>query len=132
MRRPILTTTFQMSTDAFGGVLLLDHPRATVESVRYVDPEGQLRAVDPQDYLVDGRSDCEGTFLVPAAGRRWPATRDEVSAVRVRYTAGFGSSPSELPPEIVTWVLMRVRSFYKDQAPAIGADCALDGFKVWA
>lgn len=130
MRRPIMTATFEKSTDYFSDVLVLDHPRATVEWVRYIDVDGNLRALDPQDYKVDGRSDVEGTYIVPAAGRRWPEARDEVSAVTVRYRAGFGMLPSEIPQEIATWVLVRVRSIYNDKLQAIGANCALQPFVV--
>jgi uncharacterized phiE125 gp8 family phage protein len=112
MRRPILQATYEKVTDQFLAVLSLDHARAQVQWIKYVDEDGVQRALDPQDYLVDNACEVEGSYVAPAFGRSWPATRREMNAVRVRYTAGLCNAVEDVPPDIATWVLQHVKAMY--------------------
>lgn len=115
MRRPIITTTYEKVSDEFDEVEQLDHARAAVQWVKYIDPDGVQRALDPQDYDIDNASEVEGTYLAPAHGRDWPLTRVQMNAVRIRYTAGFGNSPAEVPTDITNFVLQHVKAMYESK-----------------
>jgi uncharacterized phiE125 gp8 family phage protein len=138
MRRPIITTTFEHATDVFGDLLVLDHPRAAIQWISYIDPQGVQRYLDPQDYSADISSDADCTFVEPAHDREWPDTRAQVNAVRVRYTAGFGPAEADVPQDIRTWVLLHVKSLYdtpgaisdKPQTCMPGLDVMLEGYMV--
>lgn len=116
MRRPILIGTYEKVTDAFAEVLTLDHARAQVQWIKYMDEEGVQRALDPRDYLVDNSSEVESTYIAPAFGRGWPCTRAEMNAVRVRYSAGLCSAPQDVPSNVAVWVLQHVKAIYDNPA----------------
>jgi uncharacterized phiE125 gp8 family phage protein len=57
---------------------------------------------------------------VPARGKAWPDTSDEINAVRVRYTAGYGDSADDVPAAIRQWILLHVGAMY-DRREAVDA-----------
>lgn len=117
MRRPIITTTFELVTDGFRDVLVLDHPRANVQTVKFIDEGGVQRALHPDDIDVDNASDVDSTYIAPAWKKAWPRTRRQMNAVRVRYTAGFGPGEADVPPEIRSWILRHVQMKYESKSP---------------
>jgi uncharacterized phiE125 gp8 family phage protein len=140
MQRTLISTTWQMTTDAFGDALRLEWPRVLgVESLQFVAEDGQLATLDPADYVLDNSNDVSPAYLVPAFGCAWPATRAEINAVRVRYVAGFGSSPVDVPQQIKQWILLHVGAMYANREAVAGKQMTalpylcglLEPFKVY-
>lgn len=67
-------------------------PLRRVVSIHYLDIYGELEALPADAYLVD-TSEVPGRVM-PAPGRPWPATSAQANAVRIRFEAGYGPSPS--------------------------------------
>lgn len=137
--RTLITSEWELRTDAFSSALRLDWPRVqSVVSLQYLDPDGELRTLDPQDTRLDNASDVSPAWLVPAPGRAWPATAAEVNAVRVRFRAGYGDGPAAVPPTLISWILVHVGAMYA-QREAAGTDLKplpylsglLDPHRVW-
>lgn len=114
--RAFVTQTFDLFVDCFpfgGGFYLrqvreqgptptnwlprsafLQFPRPPLQSVsvvEYVDPGGVTRTLDPGAYRVLPASRRPGR-IEPAYGTAWPSTQPVGDAVRVRFTAGYGSA----------------------------------------
>ena len=64
--------------------LLPPSPLVSVESVTYVDTDGNNQTLDPADYEVI--TDTRPGFIRPAWDKSWPAAR----SVLVSYTVGWG------------------------------------------
>ena len=102
--------TFEVTFDAFPDAVELTRiPVASITSVKYVDAAGVLQTLDPSAYALDNADDNGFAYVVPAYGTEWPATRDEINAVRVRYVAGYATAadlPSHLKRQVKIFVAM--------------------------
>jgi len=108
--RALLTQTWRLTLRRFPchGILLPRPPLVEVTSVQYVDADGVLQTLDEELYHV--AADCEPARLEPAYGEVWPTTRCQNEAVRVTYTAGYGTTPESIP------------ALYRDAMLLIAAD----------
>ena len=89
-----------------GFEIILDHsPVTSVDSISYVDLNGVTQVLNPSQYKVDLVS--EPARVVPAYGTTWPGTRNEINAVTVSYTCGYGSA-AEVPEGIKAWIRAQV------------------------
>ena len=88
-KRSIMPQTHELRLDAFpcdGKILLPFQQIVSILSVKYIATDGTLTTVDPADYVLDASL---APFIRQAYGEIWPSARDESSAVRVQYTAGY-------------------------------------------
>lgn len=81
-----------------GAIWLPRPPLVSVTSITYTDTDGASQTLNASLYTVDTRA-IPGQ-IVPAYGQTWPATRDIVNAVVVRYVAGYGASSAYVPEPI--------------------------------
>lgn len=133
--RAIAVQTLELAIDAFpaDGIKLLRPPVASIESVVYVDAEGVEQTMPSTSYYLDSAQ--EPSWLLPAVGADWPATREQANAVRVRYVAGY----TECPKAIRAWILLRLGTLYRtregdSEKPVVAspfADRMLDRYRVW-
>lgn len=112
--RAFVEQTYRLTLDAFPPAIRLDKPPIlSVKHIKYIDPAGVQRTLDPQDYLVDAES--EPGYIVPAPGRGWPTTQARVNAVEVVYTCGYGADDAAVPPNAKGYILGKVSEHF---APA--------------
>jgi hypothetical protein len=74
------------------------------------------QTLDPLLYAVDDQS--EPGLIAPAYGETWPATRNEMNAVRVRFVAGYGSK-ADVPEILKTWAKVRINTLYEHREAII-------------
>lgn len=95
-------------------------PLQTVDSIKYVDQDGVQQTLVNTEYKVDTTS--EPARIVPAYGKTWPATRNEINAVEVTFTCGYGAPntatppvwvPAAVPDGIKAWMKVRIGSLYQ-------------------
>ncbi len=137
--RTMLLTTWENVADRFRPAIKLQWPTVLgITSVNYIDPEGVERTVHPGDYMLDAAS--EPGCLAPAYGRSWPATRTHINAVRVRYTAGYGTIAASVPAPLKQWMLLHLAHYHANREATISgtiisplpyADRLLDCGRVW-
>lgn len=128
--RALVTQTWELVLDEFpridvsrlghgreyvsGAIELPRAPLQSVESVKYIDPDGVEQTMDPAAYRVDTDSLVGRVYPVAA----WPDTAtDRHDSVRIRYVAGWPMSEDAEPvwtgpKEIAQWMLIRVASLY--------------------
>jgi uncharacterized phiE125 gp8 family phage protein len=111
-------------------------PLQSVTSVKYIDDTGSEATLAPSDYVVEtwhlkGR-------IRPAYGLVWPTARDEDSAVRIRFVAGYGSA-ADVPQPIKHAILLLVGAWFRDREAtgemtkplAMGVDALTNPYRVW-
>ena len=130
----IPVTGWKLTLDAFPDAIRLPRaPIASVESVKYLDADGVQQTLSALDYLVDTVS--TPGYIVPAYGKAWPETREQINAVEVEYTAGSATTPAALK----AWMLLAVGEMYANreassERPSVAhgfAERLLDPFRYW-
>lgn len=84
----------------------------SVESVKYIDANGVQQTLDPTTYKVDVVSPMGR--VVPAYGTSWPSARNEINAIEVAFTSGYGDE-TKVPAGIKKWMLIRVGTMYENR-----------------
>lgn len=84
----------------------------SVESIKYIDTDGTQQTLDPSLYKVDTVSPMGR--IAPAYGKNWPAARNEINAVEVSFTSGYGDA-SAVPQGIKNWMLIRIATLYENR-----------------
>lgn len=126
---------------SFGGEIALPGaPVTAITSVKYLDTTGTEVTLDGGQYAIDSGDDWP--TLVPAFGVTWPAVQSgRADAVRVVYTAGYGTTEASVPPAIRQWLLLAIGTWYNlRESVAAGAsitelprgawDALLDPYRV--
>lgn len=139
LQRTLVQTTWRHTRDAFPGcaIGLEMGPVIAVTSVQYVDTAGVLQTLASTEWQLDAAT--TPARLVPAYGTSWPATRAEPGAVRITYTAGYGTTAAAVPPPLKDWIVLAVGDLYQQRTrsaerPAVPlnfVDGLLDPYKVW-
>lgn len=114
-RRAFVTQTWDLFLDAFpddaATPIRIPLPSlVTVDSISYVDDAGATQVWGSSNYLVDNKSDP--ARVTPAYNVSWPATRDQVNAVTVRFTAGYGNAAA-VPQAIKQAMLLIIGHLYE-------------------
>lgn len=116
----------ELSLDSFpcGPLELPGGQVQSVVSVKYRDTDGAEQTWDPAEY----DTDLPGVpaRLTPGYGYSWPAIRQVIGGIRVRYMAGYaetGESPSDyranIPRAIRQAVLMLIGSWYEHRESVV-------------
>lgn len=86
-------------------------PLVSVTSVTYVDTNGATQTWSASLYTVDAPAGpkARGGCLVPNYGESYPATRDQVNAVTIRFVAGYGAA-STVPTLVKACLKEHVRA----------------------
>jgi uncharacterized phiE125 gp8 family phage protein len=138
IERTLIQSAWTLTLDSFPEAIQLARPPIiAVQSIQYLDAAGTQQTLNPADYLLDNVS--QPGFVVPAYGKAWPETRDQINAVVVSYTAGYGAAPADVPSPIRQWLLLAIGDMYANRnassdKPSVKrafADSLLDPFKVW-
>lgn len=87
-------------------------PLQSVESITYIDTDGVTQTLAPTAYKVDVASTMGR--IVPAYGTTWPMARNEINAVEVSFTSGYGD-PVDVPRGIKNWMLIRIGTLYANR-----------------
>lgn len=132
----IINRPMRVTLDGFSDAIRLAAPTFSVESLTYFDPEGEVQTLDPQDYYVDKVT--EPGYIVPAAGRSWPATACGLNVVTVNFTAGRGIDSTSTPDCVRLYVLARLAQQwdpkdreFKDTEPSKFIERLLDPMAVY-
>jgi uncharacterized phiE125 gp8 family phage protein len=111
--RAIVTQSWRLTLDAFPRMInITKSPLLSVQSIKYIDVDGVLQTMDPADYSIQ-KGQLDG-LVYPAYNKCWPSTRNEPGAVRIEFTAGFGTAEN-VPASIKNWILMAVATWYRQR-----------------
>ena len=141
-RRALLTQTWDQTFDYdwpyIDGVYRLDFPFQPVSSVTqitYTDEDNIVQTLGSTQYLLRGTGGNNIPYVVPADGVTWPTVLYIPETIRVRFIAGYGSNPGDVPEAIRTAMLMHIELLY-DRDPQARSlledarDTLLDPYRV--
>jgi uncharacterized phiE125 gp8 family phage protein len=109
LKRYIITQTIDYYIDCFDSLEIKLPPLQSVSEITYVDSAGDTQTLSSSLYIVDAVS--TPARITPAYGQVWPVTRDQPSAIKIRFIAGYGDV-SAVPQCIKNWLLMRIKQLY--------------------
>lgn len=116
-QKALIFRTVEQNLDAFpsvGELKLRGAPASSIVSISYTDTAGDVQTMAPGTYTLDA-TDPHDPWVLPAYGTTWPATRDVINAVRVRYVAGFGATGAAVPTDIRSWLLLTVAYLFSQR-----------------
>jgi len=106
-RRVLMSQVLEFRLHHFPvSIELPSSPLISVDSVKYIDVDGAEQTVSASEYDVDTYSDRP--TVRPVYGGSWPGTRGEPHAVRVQFTAGYGTKSTDVPDLIREAILLLV------------------------
>ena len=113
--RQLITAIYDQTWhDGFPSTIrLLKSPVQSVASVKYIDGDGVEQTLNASLYTIVNTDDRDEACIVPAYNESWPATRNIPNAVTVRFTAGFGDGPADIPAPIHAAMLLMIGHLYE-------------------
>lgn len=145
-RRRLIERTFRLDLPAFpreGDPVGIDLPVAPVSAVfavQYYDTAGSLQTWSSSEYLVDLTSHLPR--VVTAPNYFFPVTQsDRPNAVQVSFTAGYGTTPSDVPEGIRWGVLFLAAHAFANRSPVVNGTMTdvprtlqyvIDAYKIWS
>lgn len=137
--RALMPQTLELALDRFcDGIKLPRPPFASIESIKYIDPEGVTQTIATGAWRVDDYS--EPALVLPPYGEAWPTTRAQENAVLIRYVAGYANA-AEVPAQIKSWMLLRIGMLYENRESVTAGvtlaelpqiDRLLDAERIWS
>ncbi len=95
-------------------------PLQSVTSISYVDTAGVSQTLASNQYLVDAGSSIGRVYQ--AYGVTWPSVRCQAKAITVRFVAGYGAAPGNIPEALRRAILLLVGHWYENrEAVQIGS-----------
>lgn len=121
LRRALITQTWDLFLDAFpsrnGAISVPLPPLQTIDSIKYVDTFGVTRTLTGAKYKVDAAT--EPARVVPTYDEDWPETREEINAVTVRFTAGYGDAGDDVPEKLRQAMLLMIGHWYENREEVV-------------
>lgn len=111
LRLALVSRKWKLVTNGFGCQVELVGPFATVHTVTYLDTDGVEQTLPADQYRV---ADSSPPLLVPAHGAIWPETLCTPDAVRVVYTAGYGTRWEMVPSGLRHAIRMLVGHWFEN------------------
>lgn len=124
MHRALISQTWDLVLDAFPSAIELPLGRTlSVAYIAYTDADGVTQTltgassspVGSGEYQED-LTGTDGGVLLPPAGEAWPAVQSgAIAPVRVRFTAGYGTTAAKIPADIVSGIEFRLADLYENR-----------------
>lgn len=115
--RTLITTTFDLWLSGWPCGKVIEIPRPplqSVTSVTYLDSSSAEQTLSSDNYRVHtpaGPTAMHGQIeLKPAYS--WPTLGDDNWPVVIRFVAGYGDAPSDVPFGIRSWIMLLTGSMY--------------------
>lgn len=104
-------------------------PLQEVLSVKYIDTAGVEQtiyetsspAIDDGLFVIDAKSphNPQPAEIYLGYGQSWPSVRSEPNALRIRFRAGFGDTPADVPSSIRQWIMIMAGTMYEHREAEI-------------
>jgi uncharacterized phiE125 gp8 family phage protein len=117
--RSLLTQGILLSLD-FQPTYALRIPCPPVQSVdeaRYLEQDGSLTTIDLDDFMFD--FDADESYMWPRPGRSWPVAARMPGRFKIRFTAGYGNLPDDVPEVIRDALLIMAATKYRDRESTV-------------
>ncbi len=115
-RRAIMTQTWDAFMDYFpqGDSFRLAYPPLqSVASITYTDTNGDSQTFASSKYIVDNKS--KPARIALAYQQDWPVTREIANVITVRFVAGYGNDPADVPEGIRLAIMLMIGHWYENR-----------------
>lgn len=141
--RVFIQETWEVLLPALDGDIGLAHvPVSAVLSVQYYDADNALQTLSDSVYELHQDERAGSAHIALKFGQVWPSTYPRDDAVKITYTAGYGTSEASIPQNARLWILMHVGTAYRmresvaagfnvSDLPSRYHDALLDSLKVY-
>lgn len=89
-------------------------PVSSISSIQYVDTDGATQTLSGSAYQVDIKSKIPRLIPSFSAGT-WPATRDQLNAVTIRFVAGYSDDPEDVPEQFKQAIRLLLAHWYENR-----------------
>lgn len=128
--RALITQTWNVLLDRTPTCALVmpKPPLQRIVSVSYVDNAGATQTWSSSLYQVSLMSGDNADFgrLQPAYGQIWPIVRNQMDALTVQMTGGYGDTASTVPQAIRQAMLLMIGQWYEVSRSGILADVRME------
>jgi uncharacterized phiE125 gp8 family phage protein len=124
-QRALLTQQWEMQLDAFAHdcrwIEIPKPPLITLDGILYLDGNGDEQVWGADNYRVIAP---KGPTAAPARvvlkhSLRWPTVLAEPNSIFVRFTAGYGVLPHDVPDDIVHAIKVHVAEMYENRESTV-------------
>jgi uncharacterized phiE125 gp8 family phage protein len=121
--RAFITQTWDLKLDAFSDSIPLPLPPVqSVTSIKYIDTDGAEQSFT--DFVL---TQCKGiTYIVLAYEKSWPAIRSVPDAITIRFVAGYGDDPGDVPEPIKSAIKVTVADYYENRESIVIGTSAVE------
>lgn len=121
--RALIEQEWELTLDGFPSLLLVLPlpPLLEITSITYTDPAGVVQTLLSSSYVVEAG---DPGYIIPVFGGRWPATRSEPGAVRIRFTAGYGATAALVPAALRSALLLMVGDLFENREAQVAGPLA--------
>jgi uncharacterized phiE125 gp8 family phage protein len=110
----LITQTWTMYLDWFPDCIeIFKRPVQSVTSIKYLDGAGVFQTVDPALYWVD--LNARPPRIVRSQNASWPYVQPRPSAVAVEFIAGYGDKRENVPPHLISYLLIKTADYYENR-----------------
>jgi uncharacterized phiE125 gp8 family phage protein len=109
----LITQTWTMYLDwmPMEGIEIFKRPVQSVTSIKYTDDDGATQTLDASTFYADLNS--RPPRLVRAQNANWPYVQPRPSAVAVEFVAGYGDKRENVPPHLISYLLIKTADYYE-------------------
>ncbi len=119
-RRVFINQTWDLtlnSNEVSDPLEVLKPPLQSITSITYIDTAGVTQAFSSSNYWVDTNSEPGRILLKP--GGSWPSGMRDYASFIIRYIAGYGANPDDVPGAIREAMLRMVTTLYERREDVI-------------
>jgi len=96
------------------------NPVQSVDDITYIDTTGHAQTWPIENFIVTDPGDGEIAYITPGYDSNnkkqyYPTVRAQQDAIVIEFTAGYGDSASDCPPEALTAIKMLAAHLYENR-----------------
>jgi uncharacterized phiE125 gp8 family phage protein len=116
----LINTVIEEAYDEFTDISLVRFPTQAITSIKYDAEDTTEKTVSTDIYTLN--TYVEPQMIVKNEAESWPIDlADKPNRIRVRYTAGYGSTPASVPANIRAAILVILGDLYENREDKISA-----------
>jgi len=117
--RSLITQTLELTLESLPAgardIYLPGGPVQSITTFAYVDTDGDSQTLNTSSDIQLSNY-TEPPWLVPAYETNWPTTRNQVAGATITYVAGYGTSGTDVPQDILAAMYLLIGNLYENRS----------------
>lgn len=116
----LINTVVEEVYEEFTDIAFLRFPAQSITSIKYDADDNTEKTVSTSVYTLNTYT--EPQIILKNVDQEWPTDlADNKNRIRVRYTSGFGSAPSDVPANIRAAILIILGDLHENREDRVSA-----------